>query len=273
MIKKILCIKDYQDRSLTGSTWPTLSGITDNGDVVYYTGQTGETNAYLVRIAIHIRQSVDDMGFFTPTEEEYVSGNHYTPGQTVINSGYTYLNITTASGDTFDEGEWVKTPTGFTDITGVTFLGESKIKEFRRYGKTDADVDLYNPTWNTGYTFETKTTDGKVKKITGQRISNELTNRNVYDYVIGDIQYSDLNENQSLITYKPSGQTNENSISLQNIKLDYLLGVINPPKINIDVFIDRGNNSAFEKHMKLGDIRSYNGMLGYGGGYFKIKED
>ena len=41
----------------------------------------------------------------------------------------------------------------------------------------------------------------------------------------------------------------------------------------MDVFIDRGVNSSFEQHMRLGDINSLTDLEKYGNGYFKIKED
>ena len=57
-----------------------------------------------------------------------------------------------------------------------------------------------------------------------------------------------------------------------DVKLDYLIGVVDRPKIEMDVFIDRGVNSSFEQHMRLGDINSLTDLEKYGNGYFKIKE-
>jgi hypothetical protein len=67
--------------------------------------------------------------------------------------------------------------------------------------------------------------------------------------------------------------TTENAIDVPSVKLYYLIGVINPPKINIDVFIDRGSNLSFDRHVKLGEIKSLNDLESYGNGYYKIKED
>jgi hypothetical protein len=54
---------------------------------------------------------------------------------------------------------------------------------------------------------------------------------------------------------------------------EYRLGVAAPESVKGDIYIDRGINSAFEKHLKLGEVTSLESMLQYGNGYFKIMEN
>ena len=53
---------------------------------------------------------------------------------------------------------------------------------------------------------------------------------------------------------------------------EYNLGVSSLENVDSDIYIDRGINAAFEKHLKLGEVHTMNDMLQYGNGYFKIME-
>lgn len=57
------------------------------------------------------------------------------------------------------------------------------------------------------------------------------------------------------------------------IREEYRLGIAGPESVEGDIYIDRGINSAFEKHLKLGEVTSLESLLQYGNGYFKIMEN
>lgn len=281
MIKKYICIKNYQDRTVSGSTWGVVTGLTDSNVIQHY-DKNSVITANLLKIPILLTQNIDNIGFYTPEIIIWSQNTYYYSGETVIYNDFSYTcKIEHTSGLNFNEIYWYLTQVSSGDTNTIQFIGESKINEFRRYGKTDSDKDLYNPTWNSGFTQEIYLSNGLVKQITGERVSNSsLSIQNVYDYkmwVSGNtettINYSDIDSLRSTISFVSSGMTNNNSIVTPKIKLDYLIGVINEPKINIDVFIDRGSNSSFERHMKLGDIKSFDDLESYGNGYYKIKED
>lgn len=64
---------------------------------------------------------------------------------------------------------------------------------------------------------------------------------------------------------------NETNISLSPIiKEEYLFGKIFPPEVQNDVFIERGINNVFDKHLKLSEIRNIKGLERYGNGFFKV---
>jgi hypothetical protein len=54
---------------------------------------------------------------------------------------------------------------------------------------------------------------------------------------------------------------------------EYRVGIAGPESVEGDIYIDRGINSAFEKHLKLGEVTSLESLLQYGNGYFKIMEN
>ena len=53
---------------------------------------------------------------------------------------------------------------------------------------------------------------------------------------------------------------------------EYKMGVSTIEKIDSDIYIDRGINASFEKHLKLGEVYSLEALEQYGNGYFKIIE-
>ena len=53
-------------------------------------------------------------------------------------------------------------------------------------------------------------------------------------------------------------------------KEEYLLGISTKENVDSNIYIERGINAAFEKHLKLQEISSMEGLLNYGNGFFKI---
>jgi hypothetical protein len=51
-------------------------------------------------------------------------------------------------------------------------------------------------------------------------------------------------------------------------RMDYLNGITYDPKADIDVFIERGNAAAMERHIKLGEIKTLDDMIMYSNGSF-----
>ena len=56
-------------------------------------------------------------------------------------------------------------------------------------------------------------------------------------------------------------------------KEEILFGVVSPPEIQSQIFIDRGKNSAFEGIQRLGEVDNIGDLISYGYGFFKIKEE
>jgi hypothetical protein len=57
------------------------------------------------------------------------------------------------------------------------------------------------------------------------------------------------------------------------LKQEYMLGISSLENIDSDIYIERGINAAFEKHLKLGEVTSLEALEQYSNGYFKIIEN
>ena len=53
-------------------------------------------------------------------------------------------------------------------------------------------------------------------------------------------------------------------------KEEYLTGFSLPPKIDVNVTVDRGGVSAFEKHYKLSECNTMQDLVNYGNNFFNI---
>jgi hypothetical protein len=70
--------------------------------------------------------------------------------------------------------------------------------------------------------------------------------------------------------------TRENTVEVYNadvFKEDYLMGVHFKPMVENNVNIKRGNNSAFERHIRLGEVKTLEDMENYmNGSFFNIQQ-
>lgn len=58
------------------------------------------------------------------------------------------------------------------------------------------------------------------------------------------------------------------------IRNDNYIGIAYEPKKDIDIYINRGNAAAMEKHIKLGEVKTLDDILSYGNGsFFKIENE
>lgn len=72
------------------------------------------------------------------------------------------------------------------------------------------------------------------------------------------------------VTYNNESGESENPPMFRE---EYKLGMSAPQNVSGDIYIDRGINSAFEKHIKISEVVSLEDMLQYGNGYFKIMDN
>lgn len=300
MITKKFSIKNFQNWSSTGVTWSYMKPITNENGLAVYSYM--ENNALLTEDGIFLLmenenvsvlettdeivsfftvffgRKIDNIGIYTNANEEWLPYTYYNSGSTVNFNDVSFISLSAHTSESYFNGslwaENVQTTSGNT----ITFTGDTKISYFKRYGKNENDFDLYNPTWNTGYTFQSLNNSGSYQQITNEKTGNNGKQK-LYEYKFwtsgntgSTVYYNDIDSENSEITYTSSGMTPQNSISGGNIKNENLLGLVNLPKTDIDIFIERGSNFCFEKHIKLGNIRTLDDFENYGNGEFPIKD-
>lgn len=63
---------------------------------------------------------------------------------------------------------------------------------------------------------------------------------------------------------------NNNTIIEPVIRQEYKFGISSLQSVDSDIYIDRGINAAFEKHLKLGEVSTMEELTQYSNGFFKI---
>jgi hypothetical protein len=72
------------------------------------------------------------------------------------------------------------------------------------------------------------------------------------------------------ITYQGQSLNNTNS-SLSALTIEeYLLHITESPKVDSDIFIDRGITNVLQNHLQMGEISSLEQLVNYGNGYYNI---
>jgi len=284
-VNKKICIKQLKNwenvEVLSGDSaynlWGVITGVTSVGEIIYYTG--GTSSASVANFNILFLSEFDDMGVYNNAIKEW-DGGVYLSGDTIMYNDISLkCKVSGSTENIFINNEWEYNVTDG-EKTSVSYISDSKIDTFRRYSKSDDDRDLYNPTWNTGFTHLVTTQDNSINKLLAQRPNKYGKKQMLYDYVIGldesdgsGIYYSDLEDGNSNISYETSGLTKDNSISAPILKSEYMLGVIEPIKVRGEINITRGNYNLYDKVLKLGDVRSVDDIEQYNNGFFKIKNN
>ena len=72
--------------------------------------------------------------------------------------------------------------------------------------------------------------------------------------------------------YPEEMATHNNLQVFPTYREEYRFGVSSIENVDSDIYIDRGINAAFEKHLKLGEVTSLEALEQYGNRYYKLME-
>lgn len=270
----------------------------------------GTLTATTFYINILLTQNIDDMGMFTDIDYIEKTKTNTTVDYTILidklnDLGLNFPFMNGALNPYFttvntQQNLWnvLRFPTkpissyyNFVDAV-ITAYTDSRIEEVRSYAKS-------NP-YRTGFDVNSETYtnyEGVVGIVGVDRIvsmgepkvyvfdtPNDVklgTNNQVHGFLFNDFTASTTTkivEGEKIITglstirYIGEG-FNETNISLSALtKEEYLFGIISPPEVENDVFIDRGITTVMDLHLRLSEIRNLKGLESYGNGYYKLNK-
>lgn len=290
VIKRKILLEDSIDRTFNSLNWGTITAST------FY-------------MNVMLTQNMDDMGLFT--DMSYISGStdlSLQPDYTILSdklnaSGFTFpfmIGITPAvmTGITGTTQVVVRLPSysessyynyGNLVITGAT---DTKIEDLRSYDalvpfKVGFDMDKnvyidYVGTIISGVSRVVTVSEPTVYVFDTLNDANIGTPNQVYgieykDYT-GKTRTITIDGNRvtiPLTTFNFIGQGwNETDTSLSAItKEEYLFGIISPPEVQSDVFIDRGVTTVMDRHLRLSEIKNLGGLVRYGNGFYNLTKE
>lgn len=287
VLKRKILLEDSIDRTLNSPTWGIVTATT-------------------FFINVSVMQTIDDMGLFT--DMSYISKSNLSqsqPDYTILTqklsaSGLTFpfmvglqpLNMT---GLTETDNITLKYPAntvsnyyhfGNLVITGST---DSKLDDLRSYNLNNPFIPGFNILTEQYIDYNNVSLSG---------VSRVVLTGNPYVYVFDTLDNAQIGTNNQIygLLYKDfSGLTrtvtsdgvttvipdtefryigqgiNETNISLSALtKEEYLFGIISPPEVQNDVFIDRGVISVMDMHLRLSEIKDLSGLAKYGNGYYNL---
>lgn len=290
VVKRKILLEDSIDRTFNSPTW-------------------GDITASTFYINVMITQNMDDMGLFT--DMSYISGStspSSQPDYTILSdklnaSGFTFpfmVGITpgTMTGITGTTQVVLRLPSqteaswynyGNLVITGAT---DSKIEDLRSYDalipfKVGFDMDKnvyidYQGVLISGVSRVSSVGEPRVYVFDTLNDANLGTPSQIYG-----LEYQDYTGNTRIVTIDGSRVTiplttfnyigqgwNETNTSLSALtKEEYLFGIISPPEVQSDVFIDRGITTVMDRHLRLSEIKNLGDLVRYGNGFYNLTKE
>jgi len=287
--KRKISLEDSTDRTFNSPTW----------------GAVTATSFY---INVMLVQDIDDMGMFTDMSYIELGNPAGTPPDysvliTKLNSsGYTFPFMSgivplPMTGITGTNEIVLRQPSsvestyynfGNQPITGST---DSKLEDVKSYALTtpfrlgfDMGVETYTSYTNTvinGVNRVSSLGEPTIYVFDTPDDPNLGTQNQVYglqyqDYTgqTREVVIDGVSSNISVTNVRYIGEGwNETNVSLSALtKEEYLFGIISPPEVQSDVFIDRGITSVMDVHLRLSEIRDLGQLSRYGNGYYKINK-
>jgi len=269
----------------------------------------GKLTASTFFIKIILTQNMDDMGMFYDMEYITKDKNNTVPDYTILKDklnglGHTFpfmrgnvSPVFTNSSIPVNSRYILRLPInnasnyynfGNSVITGAT---DSRIEDVRSYNRQspfkvgfDMSKEIYN-------NYDNNTINGVDRIISAQEPKKYVFDGN------NDIFLGSTNQKSGLLFYDYSGNTrtilvdnvittiplttyqyigegkNETNTSLSALyKEEYLFGIVSPPEITNDIFIERGITSVNDMHLKLSEISSIGELDKYGNGFYKLNK-
>ncbi len=287
VLKRKILLENSIDRSYNSANWGTITAST------FY-------------INVFISQNMDDMGLFTDLAY-FPSGNTFNtvPDFTILinklaSSGYTFPFMTGTSfvpitGITGTTEFIYRLPSNYENdyysygnlrISGST---DSKIEDVRSYNNANPFIVGFDMASETYFNYSGGSVNGvnRVYNLLEPRIyvfntpidsdmgtSSQKYGLQYLDYT-GTSRQVVIDGISSVIPltnfYYIGEGWNETNTSLSALtKEEYLFGIISPPEVQSDVFIDRGITTVMDKHLRLSEIKNLGMLSRYGNGYYNL---
>ena len=247
-------------------------------DILYQVGYVSELEFQkeVNGVKLYNGNYLESIKFYHKNE----NGNRIDETTVVGNDSRTYLKKYDKDGEFYKEGYIL-----YCDITyyiGATLVfdedeGVYKPAEGRHKGVKY--VDTLVVTKSTGKFFMKDKEDGSFFNFTYYELKGNMADWHLDDFndnKLMNMSYFEMEimlfcSNQGIKFSTDYWERNNGMIVAPVFRTEYDLFSSTPQKTKSDIYIDRGFNSAFEKHIKLQEVHTLDDLIKYGNGYFKMK--
>ena len=242
--------------------------IDENGD--YILDFAGNKIPNTINVDIFITQKLDDLGLFTDTP--------FTPSTTILTQkpvGFSAMEYGRLPGA--PANFYYDTPTPTTGTTDDGYLKNVISLRIDKITKQPIYVPNLNVSKDFKNSFDGITSVDNVNNIIKYKIGadvNNVSNTGVefityLDKIIKSttIDGQEVSWKKTEFNYMQGGWNAGNTSLSAIMKEEEYLGVVFPPEIRSDVFINRGVADIFERHCALSEIKTTNDMDNFRGGW------
>ena len=229
-----------------------------------------DLNESNIHFKIQLTQSIDDLGMMTDMP---------------FNNTF----IVTSNGDYEFMNDYITEP--YSEPNKIISASDSKLETVRSYNTNKPFIEGFdirssdyldfqsNPI--TGFDKVITTGDTMVYTVNAKKdlnigTSGQTTGILYTDNPEGGVIIPPELDNQITTTkveYIGEGWNETNTSIDPQIQEEYLIGIINEPEVETDVFIDRTTFSVLDNHLRLSEIESLDHLTRYGNGFYNINRD
>ena len=297
IVRKKILLEDLIDRTYNSPVWGVIPS---------------ELKDKFIYLNIMLTQSMDNMGIFADIEYFPKSNITSVPDYGILKEklavlridGFNFMTGGTYTTNPFSltNKEILRIPqiplSGYSNYPGpnslyfkITGYTDSKIEDLRSYDAKipfkigfDIEKSIYYNYVNLAisgvsrihsmaepriYVFDTPTgsTLGTPNQVNGLQYIEYTgkTRQVILNGINSTIPITQFN-------YGCEGVNMLNSSLSAITKEEYLFGIIFPPEVKSEVFIERGITSVMDKHLRLSEIKDLNELSRYGNGLYKLNK-
>lgn len=289
-----LLASTIDDVEITGSTNSKLTSLRRMKRLVDESGQESTPNSesnvdwcclYEKGIVLNIQTWVDDNGniVYYDNWEDMTVHNIQSPGNMV--NTVTYSNSLIAFGDILEDIKLGDNNTIiFSYCIGAHLIGNgintlTSTTEPTQYRFSDFTIDSNHKgiQYVETYYYDPDTFDYNVTKSPTENLNGDGTQKKGEFYTVGSktLIKSELGNSgkilNNILTDFTTKRTEPDYIYSKEYRTDDLIGVTFDPIVDVNVVVDRGINAAFERHLKLGEVKTLDDLVNYGNNFFNVK--
>ena len=150
---------------------------------------------------------------------------------------------------------------------GVTYVDTAIVsKEVGSYYLANGDTFTFN------YYMLTQDIKSIYLSEFRDKTTSDITYFEFEPFIFHVIDNKLVQNHGDLYTEEKGWERYNGSISAPLFRNEYNLGISSSQNVDANIYIDRGINSAFEKHLKLQEIRTMESLDNFGNGWFKINK-
>lgn len=280
--------------SITGATNSKLTSLRRIKRLVDETGQESVPNSesnvdwcclYEKGIVLNVQTWVDDNGniVYYDDWEDMTVHNIQSPGNTV--NTVIYSNSLIAFGDILEDIKLGNNNTIiFSYCIGAHLIGNNintltSTTEPTQYRFSNFTIDSNHKgiQYVETYYYDPDTFDYDVTKSPSENLNGDGTQKKGEFYTVGSksLVKSELGNSgkilNNILTDFTTKRTEPDYIYSKEYRTDDLIGVTFDPIVDVNVVVDRGINAAFERHLKLGEVKTLDDLVNYGNNFFNVK--